>query len=103
MRYRSDILLKNGDLYINPNTGDFDFGPSDVQHLNDILLSAPGWWKRKPTLGVGIMSYLKSKVNPQKLVQSIRLNCQADGYAVNEDFSFQGFDLLKIINNASLL
>lgn len=105
VRYRSDFLLNDdGDLYFNPQTNDFDFGPSDRQHILDLLVWGPGWSKKYPNIGVLVMSYLKSKGAQQKLPQNIRLNLQADGYKINEErVNFKNFSVLDIVENASLL
>lgn len=100
--FRSDILQKANDLYVNPLTNDFDIGPSDTQHVNDILISAPGWWKQWLTLGVDIYSYLKAKGQVQELTQSVRLQVQSDGYKVDAKFTFNG-SLQTITNNVNLI
>ena len=103
LRYRSDILQDStGDIYINPNTNDFDFGASDVNHINDIIVSFPGWWKQFPSLGVGVMAYLKGKGNSQSLLKSIRLQMQSDGYRVNISLSALN-NIQTIIQNANLI
>lgn len=100
--YRSDIIQKDNDLYVNPLTNDFDIGPSDTQHVNDIVISSPGWWKQWVTLGVNIYSYLKGKGVTQKAIQSIRLQLQSDGYRVDGSYTFTG-GIANIANNVNLL
>lgn len=77
-----DFKEVEDDLFINPNTGDFDFVPSDNQHIRDILGSYPGWWKEFPLVGVGIGILLKAKVNAQKVEALIKQQLEADGYKV---------------------
>lgn len=80
----SDFLLdKDGDLMINPNTGDFQIGLSDDQHIQDIIESFPGWWKEFPSIGVGILQYLNSSGQEQQIERSIKLQLTADGYEVS--------------------
>lgn len=65
-----DILIKDGDFVI---------GPSDNQHIADIIMSAPGWFKEFPLLGVDLPNYL-NKRDVQQLEQNINLQLQSDGY-----------------------
>ena len=99
--YRTDILQTSNDLYVNKYTNDFDLGPSDIQHVNDILLSCPGWWKAYPTLGVNTISYLKSKAVSQKLIQSIQLQITSDGYKLQGNYTFTN-NILDIVNFINL-
>lgn len=72
------IQDSNGDLLIQ--NGDFVVGPSDFQHIYDIIQSYVGWWKQNPQIGVGIRSYLGSAGMQQTLQRSIKLQLQADNY-----------------------
>lgn len=73
-----DFLLDDaGDLLIQG--GDFAVGPSDVQHVEDIIESFAGMWKQHPFLGVGILQYLNSE-NPQGAIAAIKQQLQSDGY-----------------------
>lgn len=57
---RADFQLdEDGDL--NIAHGDFTVGPSDVQHVEDIIQSFAGMWKQNPLLGVGIKQFLNSQ------------------------------------------
>ncbi len=91
-------LDSDGDLYINPNSGDLEIGFSDKQHIKDILTSNIGWWKEFPLVGVAIQSYLNSSGKQQQLEREIKIQLIADGYSVerpvitknsNGDFSIQ--------------
>jgi hypothetical protein len=77
-----DIQETDNDLLINPRTGDFDFGPSDNDHISDIILSFPGEWKQYPAIGVGVRQYVKSSGKEQELQRSVKLNLISDGYTV---------------------
>ncbi len=68
------------DLFINPNTGDFEASASDTQHVKDIINSFAGWWKEYPTLGVGAKRYLGSTGGTQRLKARVQIALKADGY-----------------------
>ena len=77
--FQDFLLDANGDLLIQ--NGDFVVGPSDNQHIDDIISSFAGAWKQFPILGVGIMQYLKSEEG-QAAVAKIKQQLQSDGYTV---------------------
>lgn len=79
-----DIGLEADDLFINPNTGDFEALESDSQHVKDITESYLGWWKEFPTLGVGAKKFLGSSGGVQKLKSKIQIALKADGYKVQK-------------------
>lgn len=83
-----DIKLTPGntvdELFINPNTGDFQASESDPQHVKDITQSWVGWWKERPTLGVGAPRYLGASGGVQKLKSNIQIALKADGYKVQK-------------------
>jgi hypothetical protein len=68
-----DLLVQNGDLVV---------GPSDQQHIEDIISSAPGWWKQFPAIGVNIFQFLNSVGQEQTLEKQIILQLQSDGFTV---------------------
>lgn len=67
-----DLLIQNGDLAV---------GPSDNQHIFDIITSFKGFFKENPNLGAGVNSQIKSQ-NGKSLVNTIIQNLQSDGYQV---------------------
>jgi hypothetical protein len=69
-----DLRIENGDLVI---------GDSDAQHIQDIIMSGPGWYKEFPAMGVNARIYLGSSGKEQELQRSIQLNLQSDGYRAN--------------------
>jgi|TARA_R110000796_G_scaffold55294_2_gene128847 hypothetical protein len=79
-----DLTLKNNDLFINPETGDFLTGNSDAQHVQDIINSWAGWWKEFPTLGVGVKRYLGKSGNIQVLKRLIKIHLKSDGYRADK-------------------
>lgn len=76
----TDFLLdENGDLLIQ--NGDLVVGPSDNQHIDDIISSFAGFFKENPNLGVGINQDIKSQ-NGKGIVNTILQQLQSDGYQV---------------------
>ncbi len=72
-----DILKSS--IFLN---GDFNIGFSDEQHIEDILMSAPGHIKNSPLTGVAIVKYINSPLSPatvSKLEKDIKLQLTADG------------------------
>jgi hypothetical protein len=83
MAAAKDLKLdEDGDLYIDPATGDLKIDFSDKQHIKDIINSNIGWYKQFPLVGVGIQYYLNSSGLQQQLEREIRLQLTADGYSV---------------------
>jgi hypothetical protein len=64
--------------------GDFVAIESDTQHVKDIILSFPGWWKNSPSIGVGVTNYIGSPNKLQQLNREIRLNLLADNFDVEK-------------------
>jgi hypothetical protein len=78
----TDFLLDStGDLLIA--NGDFVSGPSDNQHIQDIINFNAGFIKQYPQVGVGVQSYVKSQNSGSALEQSVKQQLQSDGYQVN--------------------
>ena len=78
---RTDFLKDptNGDLLTQ--NGDFAFGPSDMQHITDLIVSFPGYWMEYPSVGVGLFQYFNSAGQEQALTQSISVQLASDGYS----------------------
>lgn len=94
-----DLQLSDNDLTIK--NGDFAIADSDMQHIEDIVTSHPGWWKQYPSLGVGAYNYLASPGQAQKLAREIKLQLTADGFTVsNPRVSFDANGELIIDPNA---
>ena len=96
--FKSD---ENGDLYINPITGDFEIGPSDEQHIQDIIESFAGHWKESPSVGVGIDLYLKGTGTLQAIEAAILLQLTKDGYQAAPRASLDPDGKLIIVTNAT--
>lgn len=83
MAAAKDLKLDaDGDLYVNPNTGDLEIDFSDKQHIKDIINSNVGWYKQYPLVGVGIQYYLNSSGMEQQAEREIKIQLTADGYAM---------------------
>lgn len=77
----TDFLQKTDDGDLNFLYGDLITGPSDQQHVTDIIVSYPGWWKEFPQLGVGLWSYFNSAGQEQAIVSSMTVQLTSDGYS----------------------
>ena len=75
-----DLALKNNDLLIQD--GDFVITESDQQHIIDTINAFPGWWKEFPADGVGILRYLRSSGEEQRLCRDVKIQLTSDGYQV---------------------
>ena len=81
---RDYILDQDGDLLIED--GDFVVGPSDQQHIEDILVSPQGDWRQHPLLGIGIFNYLKGandNITRNAVKKRIRVHLAYDNYEVD--------------------
>lgn len=85
MAKAEDIRLnEDGDLIIDPITGDFQISPSDVRHVEDILQSYKGDWKEFPLVGVGVKRFISSPGKLQRLSRIIKTQLKADGIRVDK-------------------
>jgi hypothetical protein len=75
-----DFKQNDDDIVIDSVTGDFLFVPSDNQHILDIFVSAPGWWKNSLSTGAKVNQLLKGKLNIPNLESVIKIQLEADGY-----------------------
>lgn len=85
MEAKDFISDENGDLLIRD--GDFVVDFSDAQHINDILISAPGTWKQHPLVGVDIVSELNAPgdgTNINAIRKRIQSQMEFDGLVVEE-------------------
>ncbi len=85
MAKRQDLRQDtNGDIYINPSTGDFSIVESDNQHVSDILQAVSGDYKEFPLIGVNFYKFHNSTGQRQVLEGLIRTQLSADGYQVTK-------------------
>lgn len=73
-----DLKLVNNDLYINPVTKDFELAEADTQHVENIIIAEPGWYKEFPLIGVGLQKYNRTTGKQQELDRLIALNLKMD-------------------------
>jgi hypothetical protein len=66
-----DLRIENGDLVI---------GDSDQDHINDIMNSMPGWFKKYPLLGFNPYKDLNARVDPTDLNKNAKIQLKSDGY-----------------------
>lgn len=75
-----DYLLDNNcDLQIVD--GNFVRGESTQQNQKLLLITEPGAWKQYPTVGVGLMSFLKDD-RQVDMMRAIRLQFAQDGMTI---------------------
>lgn len=85
MTAKDFILDDTGDLLIR--NGDFVVDESDTQHLNDLLLAAPGTFKNEPLVGVDLLSELNSPAGPadiNRVRKRIVTQLELDGLEITE-------------------
>ena len=89
-------LLKDLSGEIIIENGDFVFGDSDQQHVEDIFMCNQGEFKEWPLLGFGAIGYIKSTITDEEFKRDLKIQLDYDDYtAVNIDTS-NGFENLKI-------
>lgn len=62
--------------------GDLNVGYSDEQHIDNVMMSAPGHFKQHPLIGVDILQYVHAPMSPavvRQLNRKIKLQIEADG------------------------
>lgn len=68
----NELVVRNGKLLI---------GPSDAQHIKDIIYSAAGEYIHHPSVGVGIRKFLGGPVTQMTIIETIiRTQLKNDGY-----------------------
>ncbi|MDV2458051.1 oxidase [Elizabethkingia anophelis] len=92
---REDISLnEDGSLVIR--NGDFVIGPSDTQHIKDIVLTHPGEFKEFPMLGFGAELQLKKNPNDLAFKRDLKIQLEYDGYPDPDIDLSGGYENLKI-------
>lgn len=90
MAAATDILLDtdgDGDLPIGQNN--FTIGYSDIQHVQDAMVTFPGEWKQFPQNGIGIAAYFKARIDSLQILAKIRQQLINDGYTLNNPQVYQ--------------
>ncbi|MFK7059569.1 hypothetical protein V3Q90_05460 [Flavobacterium oreochromis] len=71
-------LDQDGDLlFVN---GDFSLAPSDQQHVEHILEAVKGEYKQYPTVGFGVVNYLKTNVSEAEFKRDLKIQLEQDNY-----------------------
>lgn len=68
---------------IDVSAGDILTATSDYQHQADILLARKGYYKERPTVGVGVEDYI-NETEPEELLRSVRKEFAGDGMKVTK-------------------
>jgi|SRR6476620_3031086 len=103
MALRTDFLIDEKAELIFEN-GDFKFGPSDEQHIQDTINAIPGWWKEFPIDGVAVITFVGSPGGGQALSRKIKIELENDGYKVNNPvIQFSQDGKLNIYPNATIV
>ena len=78
-------LLLDDTLDLRLEQGDLVVAPSDAQHIDLLLRTAPGHWRHDPLAGVGLLRYLQAPYGPTQaglLHRDIAIQLERDGYEV---------------------
>ena len=70
-----DLIIVNGDISVLE---------SDSQHIDHIITADKGHFRQFPLVGVGIVNFLSSSSSEQEIRQLIKLQLEADGFAVRQ-------------------
>lgn len=70
----------DGDLLFSPITGDFVISPSNMEDIDNILLSFLGAYKEFPLVGVGLQAYQSGSGVQPVLKTVINTQLVADGF-----------------------
>lgn len=88
--------MDNQDFLVNEDgepiiqNGDFVIGESNIQHIQDILLAAPGHYNTAPTLGPNLMAFNDSEMDDalkNEMIRIIALSLSIDKYKLL-DYNF---------------
>lgn len=63
--------------------GDFVIDESTQQHQRLLLVTHQGHWREKPSVGVGLYSYVNDE-NPEEMLRAIRQQFSRDGMRIRE-------------------
>lgn len=60
--------------------GDFVKEASEAQDMQRIIMSEKGEWKQFPTLGAGLVKYIRAEVGRDFINKEIQTNLKSDGF-----------------------
>jgi len=72
----------SGDLIIE--NGDFKKGEATTKHQRTLMLANPGDFKYAPTVGIGIVEFLKDDVDPDEMQSVIQREYEKDGMRIKK-------------------
>lgn len=75
-------FLYNSDGDLSIKNGDIEVGPSDNQHLEDIMLADWGQFRQYPELGVGIERFFMGNYSKQYIRKEIRREVESDNFTI---------------------
>lgn len=92
---RQDYLRDdNGELIVL--NGDYVIGPSDQQHVVDIVETQQGEYKEFPLIGFGAINYIKKIIVEDEFKSDLKEQLSYDGYQDAIIDLSQGIENLKI-------
>jgi hypothetical protein len=87
---RTDFLLdEDGDFPLEDNVVngvylDTPFGESDKQHIEDVIFFNIGHLKRRPIYDFGVIQYLNSEYNLEKIMKNLKGSLEKDDYEIKD-------------------
>lgn len=84
------IQDSDGDLKIENN--DIVIGPSNNQHVLDVMAAVPGWFKKFPLVGFNPYQYLNGKTSITAINQQAKIQLVADGNIIGPGGIAMEFD-----------
>ena len=77
-------IITDTDFDLSIVNGDISVLESDSQHIDHIITADKGHFRQFPLVGVGIVNFLNSSTEEQEIRQVIKLQLEADGFAVRQ-------------------
>lgn len=77
-------IITDTDFDLSIVNGDISVLESDSQHIDHIITADKGHFRQFPLVGVGIVNFLNSSTEEQEIRQLIKLQLEADGFAVRQ-------------------
>lgn len=77
-------IITDTDFDLSIVNGDISVLESDSQHIDHIITADKGHFRQFPLVGVGIVNFLNSSTEEQEIRQIIKLQLEADGFAVRQ-------------------
>ena|SRR5690606_402602 len=83
-----DIMLDQDNELVIAH-GDFSVDVSEAQNLDHLLLSVPGSMKGDPSVGIGVIRWVKRRRSITEFYTEAKAQLKADGW-INESISQNG-------------